>query len=325
MPVTPIPDDLAALRRALDGRYDVERLLATGGMGSVYLGRDTTLDRPVAIKVIAPELAASAALRERFLREARTVARLRHANIVAVYAAGAAERTLYFVMEYVDGESVRQRLERDGAWRGPGAVAALRDLARALAYAHAHGIVHRDVKPENILVERDTGRALLTDFGVAQALAGGDESGRMTATGMVIGSPFYMSPEQAAGERALDGRSDIYSLGLVGYEMLAGAPVVQATSAATAIMKQLTERATALRLRAPDAPPAVADAIDRALEKDPANRWPDASAFADALDAGRSGTPVPPTTVLPAARGPAAADREAMASAPSAARAAGAP
>ncbi|HZJ69878.1 MAG TPA: serine/threonine-protein kinase, partial [Planctomycetota bacterium] len=240
--------------------------------------------------------------RQRFLREARTVARLRHANIVAVYAAGAAERTLYFVMEYVDGESVRQRLERDGAWRGPGAVAALRDLARALAYAHAHGIVHRDVKPENILVERDTGRALLTDFGVAQALAGGDESGRMTATGMVIGSPFYMSPEQAAGERALDGRSDIYSLGLVGYEMLAGAPVVQATSAATAIMKQLTERATALRLRAPDAPPAVADAIDRALEKDPANRWPDASAFADALDAGRSGTPVPPTTVLPAAR-----------------------
>ena len=302
MPVTPIPDDLAALRRALDGRYDVERLLATGGMGSVYLGRDTTLDRPVAIKVIAPELAASAALRERFLREARTVARLRHPSIVAVYAAGAAEGTLYFVMEYVDGESVRQRLERDGAWRGPGAVAALRDLARALAYAHAHGIVHRDVKPENILVERDTGRALLTDFGVAQALAGGDESGRMTATGMVIGSPFYMSPEQAAGERALDGRSDIYSLGLVGYEMLAGAPVVQATSAATAIMKQLTERATALRLRAPDAPPAVADAIDRALEKDPANRWPDASAFADALDAGRSGTPVPPTTVLPAAR-----------------------
>ena len=304
MPVTPIPDDLAALRRALDGRYDVERLLATGGMGSVYLGRDTTLDRPVAIKVIAPELAASAALRERFLREARTVARLRHPNIVAVYAAGAAEGTLYFVMEYVDGESVRQRLERDGAWRGPGAVEALRDLARALAYAHAQGIVHRDVKPENILVERDSGRALLTDFGVAQALAGGDESGRMTATGMVIGSPFYMSPEQAAGERALDGRSDIYSLGLVGYEMLAGAPVVQATSAATAIMKQLTERATALRLRAPDAPPAVADAIDRALEKDPADRWPDASAFADALDAGRSGpgTPVPATTVLPVAR-----------------------
>jgi serine/threonine-protein kinase len=207
------PSLIDDLRRALAGRYDVERLLGAGGMGSVYLGRDVTLDRPVAIKVIAPELAAARVIRERFLQEARTVARLRHPNIVAVYAAGESDGMLYFVMEYVPGESLRALLEREGRFDDGRGVEVLRDLACALAYAHDHGVVHRDVKPENVLLDGESGRALLTDFGVARALAGGADDGRMTGTGFVLGSPRYMSPEQASGERELDGRSDVYSLG----------------------------------------------------------------------------------------------------------------
>jgi len=234
-------DFLDDLRRALDGRYTVERLLGAGGMGSVYLGRDVTLDRPVAIKVIAPELAAAEAIRERFLHEARTVARLRHPNLVAVYAAGETDGILYFVMEYVPGESLRDLLARERRFEGARAVTALRDLARALDYAHAQGVVHRDVKPENVLLNAQ-GSPLLTDFGVARALAAGaSDDGRMTGTGFVLGSPRYMSPEQAAGERELDGRSDVYSLGLIGYEMFVGEPAVTASSAASILIKQLTE------------------------------------------------------------------------------------
>ena len=248
---------LAALRRALGGTHDVERLLGAGGMGSVYLGHDRALDRAVAIKVIAPELAATAALRERFLREARTVARLRHPNIVAVYSAGETEGVLYFVMEYVPGESLRDRLDRAGRYDDASAVAALRDLARALAYAHGQGIIHRDVKPENVLLDAETGRAMLMDFGVAGAMRQGSDE-RMTGTGFVVGSPRYMSPEQAAGERDLDGRSDLYSLGLVGYEMLAGEPAVAGGSAASIIMRQITERPAPLTTRNDHVPPAVA-------------------------------------------------------------------
>lgn len=277
------PDPLQTLRAALAGRYDVDRLIASGGMGSVFLGRDITLDRAVAIKVIAAELANSAPLRERFLREARTVARLRHPNIVAVYAAGESDGLLYFVMEFVDGESVRTRLERDGRWADAAALAAVAELATALGYAHTEGVVHRDVKPENILIDRSTGRAMLTDFGVAQALQPGPDTGRMTGTGMVMGSPYYMSPEQASGERTVDGRSDIYSLGLVAYEMFAGRPAIDATSAATALVKQITVLPPSLRTAAADLPAAAAAAIDRALRKSPEDRFADAAAFAAAL------------------------------------------
>ncbi|AHG88007.1 protein kinase [Gemmatirosa kalamazoonensis] len=285
---TPAPLDpelhaLEALRRALAGSYEVERLLGQGGMGSVYLGRDVTLDRRVAIKVISSDLAASTALRERFLREARTVARLRHPNIVAVHAAGETEGLLYFVMEFVPGESLRDRLAR-GRYDDASAVTALRDLARALGYAHAQGIVHRDVKPENVLLDAETGRAMLTDFGVARAFSAEDE--RMTGTGFVVGSPRYMSPEQAAGERELDGRSDVYSLGLVGYEMFAGEPAVAGGSAASIIMRQITERPAPLVTRNDHVPPAVAGVIDRALEKRPEARWATANDMADALDTG---------------------------------------
>ena len=227
---------IETLRRALTGRYEVERLLGQGGMGSVFLGRDIVLDRPVAIKVVAPELAGAEAIRERFLQEARLVARLRHPNIVAVYAAGEADGLLYFVMELVEGESLRDRLTRDTRMDGDAGTIVLRDLARALAYAHEHGVVHRDVKPENILLDNRSGNALLVDFGVARALAGGDA--RVTMTGYTLGSPKYMSPEQASGERDLDGRSDVYSLGLVGYEMFSGTAAVSATTPGAAIRRR---------------------------------------------------------------------------------------
>ena len=289
---------LVSLRQALVGRYDVERELGVGGMGQVLLGRDIALDRPVAIKVIAPDLASSPASRQRFLREARTVARLRHPNIVAVYAAGEADNLLYFVMEYVEGESLRQMLDREGRTEGRRivrAVSLLADLARALDYAHAQGVVHRDVKPENVLLDAATGRAMLTDFGVARAFASGidsDGDSAVTRTGFVVGSPRYMSPEQAVGERELDGRSDIYSLGLVGYEMFAGSAPFTGSSPMAVLTKQLTEAPPPLAQQRPDLPAEVTATIDRALGKHPSDRWATAEEFARALEGATPPSPI---------------------------------
>ncbi|HEX5582023.1 MAG TPA: serine/threonine-protein kinase [Gemmatimonadaceae bacterium] len=272
----------AALRDVLDAQFDLERPLGAGAMGSVFLARDRTLDRPVAIKVISPELSFNQSFRQRFLQEARTVARLRHHNLVTVHAAGEAGGVLYYVMEHVPGESLRQRLEREGRLAPLEAARILHELTVALAYAHAHGVVHRDVKPENVLLDEETGRALLADFGVAHAFAvGGDE--RVTESGFVVGSPRYMSPEQAAGESQLDGRSDIYALGLVGYEMLAGAPPFTGPGARAVLAQQITAPAPPLAARAPDAPPELVAIIERALQKEPAMRWPDARAMERAL------------------------------------------
>lgn len=270
----------AALRAALGDHFAIDRPLGAGAMGSVFLGRDRTLDRPVAIKVISPELGTGSAVRQRFLQEARTVARLRHHNIVTVYAAGDADGLLYHVMEYVPGESLRERLDREGTLPPLEVAALLHELAGALGYANSQGVIHRDIKPENVLLDAETGRALLADFGVAQALAGGEGE---TGAGMVMGSPRYMSPEQAAGTRVLDGRSDLYSLCLVGYEMLAGEPPFVGPGVPAVIAQQISTAPMPLAELAPEAPPVLVSAIERGLEKDPALRWPDASALAAAL------------------------------------------
>ncbi|MFL5559848.1 MAG: protein kinase domain-containing protein [Gemmatimonadaceae bacterium] len=291
-----LPDDLL---RALAGHYEIERPLGAGGMGTVYLARDRTLDRLVAIKVVAPELTTSSVIRERFLQEARTIARLRHPNIVDVHSAGEAGGLLYFVMEYVPGESLRDRMDRDQRVDGPEALTILRDLARALAYAHERGIVHRDVKPDNILLDRESGCSMLTDFGVARALSSDDE--RLTRTGFVLGSPRYMSPEQAAGDRELDGKSDVYSLALVGYEMFAGGPAVSGTGAQAIILQQLTQSPAPLDTRSETVPPVISDLIGRALSKDPAER-PAAAEMAAVIDDVITGERVAATPTLSGAR-----------------------
>lgn len=281
MIVPDAPDLLTRLSQALAGQYRIERTLGQGGMGTVFLARDETLDRPVAIKVISPEVGTSAEIRQRFIQEARTVARLRHPNIVAVYSAGEAGGLLYFVMEYVPGESLRDRLARQKSFTADEAVPILHDLAMALDYAHSAGIVHRDVKPENVLLDGETGRAMLMDFGVARALA---NDGRLTGTGFVLGSPRYMSPEQASGDDKLDGRSDLYSIGLIAYEMFTGAPAVDAPTAASVLVKHLTESPAPLAEVVPTMPEDVAAAVDRLLEKSPDARFQRGAAFAAALN-----------------------------------------
>ena len=285
------PDVLAAIRTALGDHYEIERELGAGAMGSVLLAHDRTLERPVAVKIINPELAATSTFRQRFLQEARTIAKLRHGNIVGVHAAGEAGGVLYFVMEFVEGESLRDLLERDGALPAARAAAILRELADALGYAHKAGVIHRDIKPENILIDRMTGHARLTDFGIARSLAAAGD--RMTGTGMSVGTPAYMSPEQASGERDIDGRSDLYSLALVGYEMLAGTPAFTGKTSGSVIMKQITEQPAPLIEQAVNVPPALAAVIEKALAKDPDERWPDGESMARAIDAALAGAEVP--------------------------------
>lgn len=280
---TPPPDPLETLRAALGTQYLVERLLGQGGMGTVYLARDITLDRPVAIKVINPDVAANSTLRERFLQEARTVARLRHPNIVPVYAAGETGGMLYFVMEFVPGESLRDVLTREKALPSGRAERIIREVALALGHAHGLGLVHRDVKPENILIDQESGAARLTDFGVARALA---HAGELTQAGMILGSPKYMSPEQASGDGTIDGRSDLYSLALVGYELFTGEPVIQSNTVAGMLVKHLTETPPPLATKSGLVPPHVATAIDRGLAKNPADRWQTGREFAEAVAGG---------------------------------------
>jgi eukaryotic-like serine/threonine-protein kinase len=304
---------LDQLREALAAHYDVERVLGHGGMGIVVLGRDHALHRPVAIKVISPEIDVTPRHRQRFLQEARIVANLRHPNIVAVYTAGEANGLLYFVMEYVPGESLRDLLARDRCCAPDRAERILRDLAEALAFAHARGVVHRDIKPENVLLDHETGRAMLADFGVAQALTARGEE-RLTGPGVVVGSPQYMSPEQAAGERELDGRSDIYALGLIGYEMLTGEPAFAGGSVVSVLTKQLTEPPPPLAPRVPDASPTVVAAITHALEKDVDDRWQTALEMARALGGDIPASPAQPAE--PEQPAPPAAAPFAMASHP---------
>lgn len=278
---TPASNELLdALRAAVGTQYSVERVLGQGGMGSVFLGRDLTLDRPVAIKVINADVASNVTLRERFLQEARTVAKLRHPNIVSVYSAGDANGILHFAMEFVSGESLRDMLAREKRIPSERAEKIIREIALALDHAHSLGLVHRDVKPENILIDRESGRAMLTDFGVSRAF---EKDGGLTQTGMILGSPRYMSPEQASGDKTIDGRSDLYSLALVAYEMYSGEPVVQSSTMAGMLVKHLTETPPPLAKKAPGIPEHVATAIDHGLKKDPNERWSTGHHFAEAV------------------------------------------
>jgi serine/threonine-protein kinase len=263
-------DLFTALQAALGGHYRLERELGRGGMGVVFLAVDTTLDRPVAIKVVHPELAPHESITRRFLAEARTIARLRHPNIVAIHAAGSAEGLLYYVMDEVAGESLRQRLTREGRLGIEDASRILADLAAALDAAGKAGVVHRDVKPENVLLDSSSGRAMLVDFGIARAVAA--ETGSLsTGQGVAVGTPVYMSPEQAAGEE-IDIRSDLYALGVVAYEMLAGHPPFQGPHRVV-VSKHIAERPVPIQRVRADVPAPLAAAVMRSLEKQPSDRW----------------------------------------------------
>ncbi len=264
---TPIAPELLALQDVLAGRYSIERELGRGGMGLVLLARDVALDRPVAIKLLPPALAARPDAREQFLQEARTAAGLSHPNIVPIHLVEARGDLVYFVMGYVDGETLRQRVERSGPLTPRLAMKVMQEVAWALGYAHQRGVIHRDVKPDNIMLERASDRAIVTDFGIA--LASGDAT---PAGGAVIGTARYMSPEQACGE-AVDGRSDLYSLGATTFYALTGRAPFEAATLPGILTLQVTQPAPNVRLLRPEAPAKLAAVIDRCLRKAPADRF----------------------------------------------------
>ena len=285
------------LQAALGPHYRLERSLGQGGMGVVFLGRDLTLDRQVAVKVVHPDLAVHGSITQRFLAEARVIAKLRHPNIVAVHAAGETTGLFWYVMDYVPGESLRDRLLRTGALPPAEARRIIAELASALDAAGRQGVVHRDVKPENILLEADGGRALLADFGIARVLQGGaDGSAPITGQGVAVGTPTYMSPEQTSGD-AVDARSDLYALGVVGYEMLTGQPPFRG-SAPQVAAQQINVPPAPLARVAPAVPEGVSAAVMRALEKSPARRFQRGAEFRDAVLADAA----PPAPWRPAAR-----------------------
>src|SRR6266480_1341972 len=278
------------LSQALGSSYTLEGEIGRGGMGVVFNARDEGLKRQVAVKVLPPELAFREEIRLRFVREAETAARLSHPHIVPIHSVGEGpDGLVYFVMAYVDGESLGAKLKRRGRLPPDEARRIMLETADALGAAHAFGIIHRDVKPDNILLEGSRGRVVVTDFGIAKALSSTTGSTTLTATGVAIGTPHYMSPEQAAGDREIDGRSDIYSLGVVAYQMLAGELPFQAPTVPGILMKQITERAPLVTDRRPEVPEDLAACVMRSLEKDPEDRWPTADALRRALEA-RSAT-----------------------------------
>jgi serine/threonine-protein kinase len=279
--------EFVALQRALAGEYSLERELGRGGMGIVYLARDVQLDRQVAIKVLPASLASRTDQRERFLREARTAAGLSHPNIVPIHRVSEAGDFVFFVMAYIDGESLGQRLREQGPLTPAVAARLLREVAWALAYAHGRGVVHRDVKPDNILIERETGRALVTDFGIAQVATAAalDEPAGASRTepGRIMGTAHFMSPEQAAND-PIDGRSDLYALGVVGFIALSGSLPFHASSVPALLAKRLTESPPPLAHAVPAVPERLARAIDRCLRKDRDERFPSGEALAEALE-----------------------------------------
>ncbi len=276
----PLP---ARLAEALGDAYTIEGEIGRGGMGVVYRAQDERLQRRVAIKVLPPELAYQQEIRQRFTREAQTAAKLSHPHVVPIYTVGEGKGLVYFVMGYVDGESVGGRIKRRGRLPVEEVRRIMKETADALSAAHNLSIIHRDIKPDNILLEGTRGRVMVTDFGIAKALSA-TSGATLTGVGVAIGTPSFMSPEQAAGEREIDGRSDLYSLGIVAYQMLSGELPFTAPTVAGILMKQITEPAPDIRDLRNDVPEDLALAVARCLEKDPENRWPTADALRRALE-----------------------------------------
>ncbi|HSU95400.1 MAG TPA: protein kinase [Gemmatimonadaceae bacterium] len=292
--------DTPDISTALGDRYVIEREIGAGGMAVVYLARDKKLDREVALKVLRPELGAVLGS-ERFLTEIKISARLDHPHILTLIDSGEADGLLYYVLPFVRGESLRSKLDRERQLGIDEALTITKQVASALDYAHRQGLVHRDIKPENILIQE--GEAMLTDFGIALAVkeAGGN---RLTQTGLSLGTPQYMSPEQATGDRGIDARSDVYSLASVLYEMLAGEPPVTGASAQSMIAKLMTEKPTHLRVLRDTVPPSIDDAVAKALAKTPADRFATAGEFSRALEVkSRRETPASAPVVSAGSRG----------------------
>ena len=271
--------EFKARSRALAPDFVLDREIGRGGMGIVYLGTDVKLDRAVAIKVLPELLSDVPEVRERFLREARTAAKLAHPNIVPIHRADEMDGVVFIVMTYIDGTSLAERLAAQTVIAPSAIVPILRDVALALDYAHGHGVVHRDIKPENILVEASSGRAWVTDFGIARLA----EAKPLTATGQVLGTVHYMSPEQITGEH-VDGRSDLYSLGVVGFRALTGRLPFDNEAASAVLVAHVVKAPPKVRDVAPDAPVALADVIDTCLAKDPAARFASGKILARQLD-----------------------------------------
>jgi predicted Ser/Thr protein kinase len=281
-PETSFVREFPELAESLDGQFHVERHLGRGGMGVVYLARELKLDRLVALKVLPATLANDPTTLERFLREARTAARLAHPNVVPVYRADEAGGTAFFAMAFIEGESLADRVRDRGPLPPLDAVPILRSVAWALAYAHARGVVHRDVKPENILLERATGRTLVTDFGIARPSLT-EDAARLTQDGHVLGTLHYMSPEQV-NDAPLDGRSDLYALGVVAYYVLSGRLPFEGLAPWAVLVAHATRDAPPLRTLAPNVPGALATVVDRCLAKRPDDRFATGEALAEALD-----------------------------------------
>lgn len=286
-----------ALRAQFASRYHLERELGRGGMGAVYLARDLRLDRPVALKVLPAEYASDTGLRDRFLRETRMAASFSHPNIVPVYSVEDAGDTLAFAMGFVDGESLADRVRRTGPLPVRDVVRLLQDVCYALAYAHGRGVVHRDLKPDNIMIEKATRRALLMDFGISRTIsAPAAGTAALTRVGEVVGTPQYMSPEQATGD-TVDGRSDLYALALVAHFALTATVVMDGTTTQQILVRQLTETVPSVRTLRPDVPAALDAAMAQCLAKDPADRFADAGAVLEAIDAMQEAAPDVPVGI----------------------------
>jgi serine/threonine-protein kinase len=289
---------LDAFAAKLGDRYRIERELGRGGMGAVYLARDVRLERHVALKVLPEEFATQVALRERFLRETRTAASFSHPNVVPVYAVEETDDVLAYAMAFVEGESLAERVKRAGPLSVRDAVKLLQDVGYALAYAHGRGVVHRDIKPDNIMIERATGRALVMDFGIARLITAPVAAGAegLTRVGEVVGTPEYMSPEQATGDH-VDGRSDLYSLGLVAFFALTGRPAITGDTTGRMLARQITEALPPIRDARSDVPAPLADAIEKCAAKNPDERFANAESLVEALDATQLAGPVIPVAI----------------------------